>query len=253
MGSSLEEYRKTEIEAVRKWFEPGCRVLEIGGGSGWQASLIADWGCTISSIDVEKRSPDEKCFYDVHLYDGIHIPFDDDTFDFVVSSNVLEHVRELPLLLKEMRRVLKPGGRLIHILPSSSWRLWTMLAHYGDLLRRLQIRMVRQDVPDSIETRFASPSSNSKHAARKDRVKSLLVAEAHGEYSSAAAELYHFSRRRWLNLFRQNKFKVIHVGVNELFYTGYILFPNASLKTRRSAARLLGSSCHIFVMVSEEN
>ena len=39
------------------------------------------------------------------------------------SSNTLEHVKQLDILLKEMRRVLKPRGTMVHILPTSAWRL----------------------------------------------------------------------------------------------------------------------------------
>lgn len=118
MEGHLERLRRAEIEGVRGWFGPGARVLEIGGGSGWQASLIRQWGCEVVSLDVEGRERPPVEFFPVREYDGTHIPFADASFDRIVSSNVLEHVRDLPALLAEMRRVLAPGGLMIHILPS---------------------------------------------------------------------------------------------------------------------------------------
>ena len=63
-------------------------------------------------------------------YDGQRIPFSDESFDLVFSSNVLEHVNDVGSLLTESRRVLCREGMAIHILPSPYWRIWTSLAHY---------------------------------------------------------------------------------------------------------------------------
>ena len=80
------------------------------------------------------------------------------------------------------------------------------------------------------------------------KLKRAVFAEPHGEYPSALSELYYFSRRRWLKVFRENGFDVRQVVGNELFYTGYALFPNISVERRRELSRLLGSACHIYVM-----
>jgi len=46
------------------------------------------------------------------------IPFEDSAFDFVFSNSVLEHVQDLSGALTEIRRVLRPGGVSLHLLPS---------------------------------------------------------------------------------------------------------------------------------------
>jgi len=56
------------------------------------------------------KSPD---FY----YDGKTIPFENDSFGLVISTQVLEHVPSPAMLIREMVRVLKPGGILILTLP----------------------------------------------------------------------------------------------------------------------------------------
>lgn len=45
------------------------------------------------------------------------IPFDDHTFDALVSNQVFEHVQNYPAAIKETRRVLKPGGIALHLFP----------------------------------------------------------------------------------------------------------------------------------------
>jgi len=51
------------------------------------------------------------------LGDDFRIPFDDDTFDFVCSNQVIEHVEDLRLTVRELARVTKRGGVGIHLFP----------------------------------------------------------------------------------------------------------------------------------------
>jgi len=239
----LQQLRRSEIETVKKWFRPGMRVLEIGGGSGYQARLMASYGCEVSSIDLVDRKKPQKLHFPVQGYDGQHIPFEAASFDLVFSSNVLEHVKNLPNLLEEMRRVLKADGTMVHILPSSTWRFWTSLAHY--LYVPLFLLRQRRPSDESVQ----SPVRDLK--ARYSfffLIKNALVSGPHGEYSSALSELYYFSRGRWRRLFKKNHCEILAFLQNGLFYTGYGLFPSLSLAIRKKLARFLGASCHIFVL-----
>jgi SAM-dependent methyltransferase len=51
------------------------------------------------------------------FYDGKHLPFPDEKFDSVFSSEVFEHVFNLPEILLEINRVMKPGARLLFTCP----------------------------------------------------------------------------------------------------------------------------------------
>ncbi len=63
MDTPLERIRRAELDSVRRWFRPGARVLELGGGSGFQAAIVASWGCDIVSVDVaSKPSPEHQAF-----------------------------------------------------------------------------------------------------------------------------------------------------------------------------------------------
>ncbi len=240
----LERLRKAEIEAIQDWFQPKMRVLEIGGGSGYQASLLASYGCDVHSIDLSGRSVLGKKYYVVADYDGQKIPFSDQSFDLIFSSNVLEHIESLGPVFEEIRRVLKPKGKIIHLLPSTSWRFWTSVAHYAYLLKCLLCRKV--------ETMGKTSGIPIRSIAKKYTLPFLLkrglIAGAHGIYPNALLELYYFSRFRWLVLFKKNGFDLLKVSDNGLFYTGYGVCHSLSLKVRRKMARFMGASCHIFVM-----
>jgi SAM-dependent methyltransferase len=248
LHADLENLRRAEIEAVRRYFKSGMRILDLGGGSGYQASLIASYGCEVLSIDLPHRPVPPRVFYPVQDYDGRNVPATDASFDIVFSSNVLEHIRTLEHTLGEIRRVLKPGGLAIHVLPTASWRFWMSISYFAYLLKRVGSRRTRQSA--------VSDEANVQDAVRRPvtigfLAKVLLdLVLPHGEYPNAVAELYYFSKYRWLRVFRSNGYDVLRAFNNNLYYTGYGLFPSMSLEVRSSIARVLGSACHIFVMRS---
>ena len=89
METHLERLRRAELIEIKHWFSPEVRVLEIGGGNGFQASIIASCGCEIKSLDIPNRVRPKKQYYPVHDYNGKIFPFSNDSFDRVFSSSVL--------------------------------------------------------------------------------------------------------------------------------------------------------------------
>ena len=77
-----EAIRRLELKLVIDEFTATDRILEIGGGSGFQASIIAEHVKDCVSIDV---SPDPAPRHPVKLYDGFTIPFEDSSFDIIFS------------------------------------------------------------------------------------------------------------------------------------------------------------------------
>lgn len=239
----LERLRGYELERVRDCFEPKSRVLEVGGANGYQASVIASWGCDVISIDVADRPPSPIIYHPVHDYDGQRLPFPDRTFDLVFSSHVLEHIRDFSSMLEEMRRVLKPNGMAIHILPTPGWRFWTSLSHYGYILKRL--------VGGQKNTAAAIVPSVTEQLNKRGYwwvMRRALFAGPHGEYPNAIGELWYFSRKRWLAAFANAGYVVERDYPTNLFYTGYCLVPGFGLSARRELSRFLGSACRVFVM-----
>ena len=68
-------------------------------------------------IDIENEGHDHKNEKIDVYYDGETIPFDNETFDSILSSEVLEHVPDVDACLKEIGRVLKPAGKLLITVP----------------------------------------------------------------------------------------------------------------------------------------
>lgn len=255
MHSLLNKIRRYEFSLVRKYFCPGVRVLEVGGGNGYQASLIAECGTIVYSIDIKEPPSGYKKYYPVQVYDGKRFPFQKDQFDIIFSSNVLEHipVKDLPNFFEEMKRVMKDDAIAIHVLPTPAWRFWTYLAYYPNIAKRM-LRMDR-DLMRKLKTLKVDSnltcSKNSRNQSSQSIIKILirkLLQEPHGEYPSPISELYYFSRYRWSNVFLENGFEIINELPSNIFYTGYSLFPIMSINYRCKLSKLFGSATRVFIL-----
>lgn len=242
--SCLTTMRDAELLAVRKYLPPTGRILELGGGSGYQAQVLASWGYDVTSIDLASREPSQRNFHPVIDYDGHRIPAPDASFDVVFSSNVLEHVPHLESMLAETRRVLRPGGRMVHVLPSSAWRFW---ASAGFFPYAVGYALGRR--PSSVEEKSVR-TSVAKRGPLRTALRALAVPlRPHGEYPNALAELYYFSAFRWRRVFRRAGFVVNEAHPVRLFYTPYkMLHDRLQLPTRRALSRVFGSACNVFVL-----
>jgi SAM-dependent methyltransferase len=91
------------------------RLLDFGCGSKPYKNLL-EVDEYIGVDFVNEGHPHDNEQIDVY-YDGKTIPFPDNSFDSILSSEVFEHVFNLPEILKELERVLKPGGKILITCP----------------------------------------------------------------------------------------------------------------------------------------
>lgn len=234
--ASFERLRMFEVAQVVPLLPPGGRLLDIGGGAGIQAKAFADAGMRVTSIDLASRPRPLAQVFEVRDYDGRAIPFPDASFDAVYSSSVLEHVTDLRALLVETRRVLAPGGVAVHLVPGRAWRFWTLLAHYGFVLKRL----IDSDAQPS-GGHVDSPSEKARQRGWGHVVRRALMPGPHGEFPTALHELVAYSAPRWKRRLVDAGFEVQSNAPVGVFATGYGLAPGLSLAWRRRLARVLGS------------
>lgn len=252
----LRAIRLAELERVLPYFPAGCRVLEIGAGAGWQALELDRKGFEVEAIEYAHtgfRALAEQRVWNVIEYDGAHIPFPDNSFDIVFSSNVLEHIPHVRAFQDEIRRVLKPDGIAVHLMPTASWRIWSTFAHYLFVAQRLFPRLLpsaRRRRPSRRPSDADVPSR--ARAARRSlhhRLAWLMIPKRHGEFGNFMTEIAYFSRWKWRHVFRDAGFRIESEGSNGVFYTGYgILADHAPVSVRKSLSRLLGGSCRYWVL-----
>ncbi len=92
------------------------KLMDFGCGSKPYKSLFTK---TTEYIGVDYNSPGHPHTneqIDV-FYDGKHLPFPDNHFNSIFSTEVVEHIFNLPEILKELSRVLKPGGKILITCP----------------------------------------------------------------------------------------------------------------------------------------
>ncbi len=133
----LNRLRAAEIAKVAAHIPARARVLEIGAGTGQQALELKRLGFDVAAIELKESAYSGARVFPITDYDGAHIPFPDASFDVVFSSNALEHVRDLAGMHAEIKRVLKPDGLCVHVLPTHAWRFWSSLTAYPNALRHL--------------------------------------------------------------------------------------------------------------------
>lgn len=104
------------LEAVRECLPR--QVLEVGAGKGrFAARLKAELGCEVIATDSSPAmiGASRNLGVDAREADVRNLPFEDATFDVVVAAWMLYHVNPLDQALREIVRVLRPGGRLVAV------------------------------------------------------------------------------------------------------------------------------------------
>jgi ubiquinone/menaquinone biosynthesis C-methylase UbiE len=113
-------------DRLRRTLEPtpGERVLEVGPGTGYYAVPLAGWLGPHGRLDVfdlqqdmldhtARRAHDAGVTVHPRQGDATSLPYDDATFDAALLVTVLGEIPDQEQALRELRRVLKPGGRLV--------------------------------------------------------------------------------------------------------------------------------------------
>lgn len=103
--------RALEYERLRGTALRG-RTLDVGGGSQFEYLKLFQIEGAVEAINISDKVG-ARWLADLNQ----PLPFADASFDNIVSLNTLEHIREDVQLLREMLRVLKPGGKVIFTVP----------------------------------------------------------------------------------------------------------------------------------------
>lgn len=128
---------------VRSHLSQDSRVLDLGCGRGGVVELFWHDVSLAAGLDPDVPSLTEHRASGMPVIRGVgeNLPFVDESFDLVVCLWVLEHLKDPQAMLREVRRVLRPGGHFVFLTPNLRNPL--MVANrMGRLLPWLQRRLV---------------------------------------------------------------------------------------------------------------
>lgn len=117
------------------------RVLDIGCGSGLNALRIKERGYDVYGIDISPTAIKKlkSCGINGQVMDvNIGLDFSDEEFDFVWFTEIIEHLQSSLRILKDIFRVLRPGGFLIMTLPNSCFYPYRILEFFGKAPSEIQ-------------------------------------------------------------------------------------------------------------------
>jgi len=126
------------------------RILDVGCGTGANLKTLSEFG-DAEGVDV---SPDaiefcrERGLTNVKLGAAEELPYESGTFDLVTALDVVEHLDDDVGGLREMRRVLRPGGHALIFVPTFMW-LWGVQDVVSNHRRRYRLPELRRALEEA--------------------------------------------------------------------------------------------------------
>jgi SAM-dependent methyltransferase len=160
VGKTCNYIAACELVSWENYLPAKAKVLDLGCGGGWLSAILSrhDSVETLYALDSSRHFLHNMVPQVMTLMDGDQsklVPiegffqpllFADEHVDVVVVSSALHHAESLEPVLKEIRRVLKPGGQLfvLNETPWPGWRHWiSVMAAAARILRDLFIQRYR--------------------------------------------------------------------------------------------------------------
>jgi|SRR3989339_965081 len=108
---------------VKMFSLKNAKIIDLGSGRGDIFKYLRGYDITGLEIDEKLIAHARQNFPDIPLILGsiYDIPFPNNTFDVATATGTLEHLKNLPQALLEIKRILKPNGELIVLIPTENF------------------------------------------------------------------------------------------------------------------------------------
>ena len=132
---------------LRRDNDTSPRILDVGCGTGGNMQMLLEFGA-VEGVDVSQDAVEfcrARAVAPVKQAAAEDLPYNDESFDLVTGFDVIEHLDDDVAGLREMRRVLRPGGRVMVIVPAFMW-LWGVQDDVSHHRRRYRLPELRQAI-----------------------------------------------------------------------------------------------------------
>ncbi len=128
------------LRRMQQWhIAKNAAILEVGCSGGPLLQALADQGyANVQGIDLSPAGIGlchQRNLKNASIMDATALAFADQQFDLVIASDILEHIDQEAKALSEWRRVLKPGGKLLVMVPAYTF-LWSQHDEVNHHFRR---------------------------------------------------------------------------------------------------------------------
>lgn len=210
-------------------------VLEIGCGNGRLSRALAQIFDCVIPIDLQPRAYVER----LTVADARALPFPNETFGLIFSSNVLEHIPQIDRAIQEMGRVAKKDAIMLHFMPTVLWKVLQFVLYPFELLCLQSRKYLLQETlsPHArLDLGLGKRGLRQGETYRGTTRWAKLWPPIHGASPTHRAELWRFRSRFWIDRFEKNGCVVLRVDPL-YFHTAYHFFPFRGLALRDLVAR----------------
>ncbi len=119
---------------ITRHFPADAKLLDLGCGSAWLGRHFTNY----TGLDASDEAVAAAVEHGITVIQGSvvdRLPFDDESFDAVVAKDLLEHVPDPAAVVREIRRVLRPGGTVFASSPDAQKWFWNDYTHVRPFTR----------------------------------------------------------------------------------------------------------------------
>ena len=203
----LHSLRKREYVKIFKHFasKKFDRVLEIGSGDGFQASLLKK-NCRFFVASDLTPPIIQRNNINYIVCDTQNLPLKPNSFDMIFSSSVLEHVQDQISTLEQLKTVLKKNGIMIHVVPTRTWKALQLVCYYPYALSYLLKKIA--NIASKEKRPHRNPDNYKHRTTRLFSTLKMIFPPIHGEYQSHWREFSSYGKKSWKKLFEKSALEI---------------------------------------------
>lgn len=193
------------VDNLQKYFskKPSeTKILDFGCGSGIFVDELQKKGYQTSGIDISEEAikyGELRGIKNLSIQDSHKLNFPDKNFDAVLSMDVLEHLEDESWAIKEVERILKPGGKFIIMVPAYQF-LWGVQDEVAHHYRRYTLGAIKKKI-------FSSGKLKINHATYFNTLLFLPIA-----FVRIASKIFGFKKR-------QSDFDLNNPFIDKIFFS----------------------------------